>query len=186
MGEEAVEQALRALRHRERSSSQIERYLEAHGVDEPDRADALATLARTGLVDDCRFAEARARVLAERGAGDALIEHDLDSAGVERATIEEVLGGLESESLRARRSSSAAARTRGPSGTCSGKGFSADVAHAAVAAARAERVTMTALSSVVFPARTRFLNPCSSTTPSSSPDPDPMPPEAGGCTTSLT
>ena len=57
-------------------------------------------------------------MLAERGAGDALIEHDLDSAGVERATIEEVLGGLESESLRARR----VVDRRGPdaptSGTC--------------------------------------------------------------------
>lgn len=138
MGEKAVEQALRALRHRERSSSQIERYLEAHGIDEPDRADALATLMRTGLVDDCRFAEARARVLAERGAGDALIEHDLDSAGVERATIEEVLGGLESEPLRARR----VVDRRGPDARTEryllGKGFSPDVTHAAVAAARAE------------------------------------------------
>jgi regulatory protein len=140
MGEKAVEQALRALRHRERSSSQIERYLEAHGIDEPDRAVALATLTRTGLVDDCRFAEARARVLAERGAGDALIEHDLDSAGVERATIEEVLGGLESESLRARR----VVDRRGPDARTEryllGKGFSPDVTHAAVAAARAERL----------------------------------------------
>ncbi len=138
MGEEAVEQALRALRHRERSSSQVEHYLEAHGIGEPERADALATLARTGLVDDRRFAEARARVLAERGAGDALIEHDLVSAGVERETIEGVLEGLENESARAQR----VVERRGPDARTEryllGKGFSPDVAHAAVAAARTE------------------------------------------------
>jgi regulatory protein len=138
MGEEAVEQALRALRHRERSSSQLERFLEARGIDEPERADALATLARTGLVDDRRFAEARARVLAERGAGDALIEHDLASAGVGRNTVEEVLEGLENESARARR----VVERRGPGARTEryllGKGFSPDVAHAAIAAARTE------------------------------------------------
>ena len=138
MGEEAVEQALRALRHRERSSSQILIYLEAHGIEEPERADALATLGRTGLVDDRRFAEARARVLVERGAGDALIEHDLGSAGVEPDTIEDVLEGLESESVRARR----VVERRGPDARTVryllGKGFSPDVAHAAIAGARTE------------------------------------------------
>jgi len=138
MAEEAVEQALRALRHRERSSSQVEHYLEARGIDEPGRADALATLARTGLVDDRRFAKARARVLAERAAGDALIEHDLASAGVERDTIEEAIEGLESEPARARR----IVERRGPGARTEryllGKGFSPDVAYATIAAARPE------------------------------------------------
>ena len=77
-------------------------------------------------------------MLAERGAGDALIEHDLDSAGVERATIEEVLGGLESEPQRARR----VVDRRGPDARTEryllGKGSPRTSLDAAVAAARAE------------------------------------------------
>ena len=89
------------------------------GSTSPIAADALATLARTGLVDDRRFAEARARALAERGAGDALIGTISDSAGVER---DDDRGGARGSRERVDcvrvGSSSAAARTRGPRATC--------------------------------------------------------------------
>jgi len=138
MEDEAVEQALRALRHRDRSSSQIERYLEARGVDEQERAQALPRLTRTGLVDDRRFADERARSLAERGAGDALIEHDLDAAGVARREIEEALRGLEDEASRAREIVERRGAEPRTERYLLAKGFSPDVAHGAIAAARSE------------------------------------------------
>ena len=133
MGEDAVEQALRSLRHRERSAAQIERHLEARGVDEAARANALATLGRTGLVDDRRFAEARARTLADRGAGDAFIRHDLDAAGVDRDTVEDALGALEDESVRARRVVERRGSDPRTARYLISKGFSVEVAQAAVA-----------------------------------------------------
>jgi regulatory protein len=138
MGEEAVEHALRALRHRERSADQVTRHLESRGISQEDRAEAIATLTRTGLVDDRRFAESRAAALVARGAGDALVRHDLVSAGIDRETIEDVLEGLEDEAVRARR----VVERRGASPKTErylrGKGFSPEAAHAAVAEDGAE------------------------------------------------
>ena len=138
MGVEAVEQALAALRHRERSVEQLTRHLESRGVSEEERAETIATLTRTGLVDDRRFAESRAAVLVARGAGDTLVRHDLGSSGIDRETIEDVLGGLEDEAVRARR----VVERRGASPKTErylrGKGFSAETAYAAVAEDRAD------------------------------------------------
>jgi SOS response regulatory protein OraA/RecX len=58
-------------------------------------------LRHAGLVDDTRYAEERARVLAERGKGDAAIRFELERAGVDTAAIEAALGGLEPERERA-------------------------------------------------------------------------------------
>ena len=138
MGDEAVELALRALRHRERSSLQVEKHLEARGVDDDERVAAIDMLRRTGLVDDRRFAEARAVVLARKGAGDALIRHDLDAAGIDRDLVEAAVGDLEDEVTRARR---VVARRGVGASTMRyliGKGFPADVAHDVVADASAE------------------------------------------------
>jgi regulatory protein len=138
VGDEAVELALQALRHRERSSLQVEKHLEARGVDEDDRVAAIDTLRRTGLVDDRRYAEARAAVLARKGAGDALIRHDLGAAGIDRDLVEAAVGGLEDEVTRARR----VVERRGVGASTVrylvGKGFPADVAHGVVAEASAE------------------------------------------------
>jgi regulatory protein len=138
MGDEAVELALRALRHHERSSLQVEKHLEARGVDEDDRVAAIDTLRRTGLVDDRRFAEARAAGLARKGAGDALIRHDLGAAGIDRDLVEAALGDLEDEVTRARR----VVERRGVGASTVrylvGKGFPADVAHGVVAEASAD------------------------------------------------
>ena len=80
---DAVEAGLRALHHRDLSAADLDRRLAAKGFDEAEREAALETLARTGLLDDRRFAEARAAALAARGAGDALVRHELVRAGVD-------------------------------------------------------------------------------------------------------
>jgi regulatory protein len=133
----AVDTALRALRHRDLSSRELDERLRAKGFDEPAREEALETLARTGLVDDARFAESRARSLAARGAGDSSIRHALRGAGVEAAAIEDALATLDPEEERAR----AIVERRGSGAKTArylrGKGFSEDVVSALVAGAGA-------------------------------------------------
>jgi len=135
VGGNAVETALRALRHHDRSAAQIDCHLAARGISEHDRIEALATLSRTGLVDDRRFAEARAAGLAARGAGDAFIRYDLRLAGVDDDVIEHALTALEGERVRAER----IVRRRGVGAKTArylvGKGFSEDIVHAVVARA---------------------------------------------------
>jgi regulatory protein len=129
----AVDTALRALRHRDLSTRELEQRLRAKGFDEPERAEALETLERTGLLDDERFAESRARSLAARGAGDAAIRHALALAGVPREVAEEAVHALEPEVERAQ----AVAVRRGPGPKTArylrGKGFSEDAVAAVVA-----------------------------------------------------
>lgn len=133
VGGDAVETALRALRHRDRSAAQIEGHLEARGFPEHDRLEALATLSRTGLVDDRRFADARAAGLVDRGAGDALIRHDLRLAGVDDDVIEGALSALEGERERAERIVARRGVGAKTARYLAAKGFSEDVVHAVVA-----------------------------------------------------
>jgi SOS response regulatory protein OraA/RecX len=65
--------------------------------------ESLAVLSRAGLVDDARFACARAESLAERGYGNAAIRHDLERQGIDREVIDTALQSLEEEAKRARR-----------------------------------------------------------------------------------
>jgi len=135
---EALEHALRALRFRERSTSEVDRYLAARGIDEADRHAALETLGRTSLVDDRRFADTRASSLAGRGGGDDLIRHELARAGVADELIDGAIASLPAEIRRAegiverRGASSKTARY------LAAKGFSEDVVHAVIADSRAE------------------------------------------------
>jgi regulatory protein len=133
VSQDALDQALRALRHRERSAAEVDRHLEARGVAEGERQAALERLVCTGLVDDRRYAELRASSLAERGAGNALIRHELRRAGVGAELVEHAVSLLAGERDRveavvARRGASA--RT---ARFLAGKGFSEDVVRAAVA-----------------------------------------------------
>ena len=130
---DAVDAALRALRHRDLSAADLEHRLEAKGFEETERADALATLQRTGLQDDRRFAESRAESLAARGAGDALVRHELVRAGVDDDLIADAIALLEPEHERAVRI--AERRGYGPKTAryLSGKGFSEDSIGALVA-----------------------------------------------------
>jgi regulatory protein len=127
--------ALRALRHRDLSVRELEERLRARGYSEAERAEAIETLLRTGLLDDTRFAESRARALASRGSGDALIRHDLVRAGVEAAAVDGAVSTLAPESERAR----SIVERRGPGPKTArylaGKGFSEDAIAAAVARA---------------------------------------------------
>ena len=112
MADEAFEAALRVLRHRDRSVAEVVRSLSERGFSESDRDDAVERLVRTGIVDDERFARARASSLANRGAGDARIRQELRYAGIEASMVEEAIAELEPERLRARRI--AARRGAGP------------------------------------------------------------------------
>lgn len=101
--EDAVETALRALRHRDRSSAELDARLSRAGVGEAVRREALETLERIGYVDDDRVARQRAEELAARGAGDLLIRHDLEGRGLDSETVEGALALLEPERERAAR-----------------------------------------------------------------------------------
>lgn len=120
----ALDTALRALRHRDLSATELERRLGARGFAEPEREEALATLRRTGVLDDRRFAESRAAALSDRGAGDALIRYDLERAGIDSELVEDALLLLAPEAERARR----VVERRGPGPKTNrylrGKGFS--------------------------------------------------------------
>ena len=128
-----MESALRALRNRDRSTYELERRLEEQGFPRHARERALATLRRTGLIDDVRFARARAASLAARGSGDELVRHELRSAGVGVEVVEDAVAALEPESERARRI--VAARGAGPKTAryLSTRGFSHEVVVSAVA-----------------------------------------------------
>ncbi len=131
--ESALDVAYRVLRHRERSTSEMRVRLDAAGFSDAECARAIETLVRTGLLDDARFAELRARSLAERGAGDARIRHELGRAGVASECVEGALETVEPEADRAR----SIVLRRGPGAKTArflhGKGFSEEVVAGAVA-----------------------------------------------------
>ena len=131
---DALESALRALRHRDRSIYELGQRLERRGFSESERGHAIETLIRTELLDDRRFAEARALSLAGRGAGDALIRHTLRQAGVPPELVEDALQAVPPEAERARLVVSR--RGGGPRTAryLTGKGFSEEVVAGVVAA----------------------------------------------------
>jgi regulatory protein len=124
---DAVDQALRALRTRDLSARDLARKLEARGFDSVARARALESLERTGLIDDERFARNRAASLSSRGAGNALIRHELRRAGVAEDLVETLVDELDPEEDRAR----AVVLRRGAGAKTArylrGKGFADDV-----------------------------------------------------------
>lgn len=95
--------ALRVLARREHSRASLEARLERASVAPADRRDLVERATSAGLVDDARFAEARARTLAERGAGDLLVLDDLERHGVEPELSREAVASLEPEAARAAR-----------------------------------------------------------------------------------
>lgn len=100
---EALAVAGRALRTRDHSARSIDARLERAGVAADAREQALETLQRVGYVDDERLAERRARVLCDRGWGDAAIAADLERQGVEAGAARVALAALEPEHERVRR-----------------------------------------------------------------------------------
>jgi regulatory protein len=134
--ESALDAALRALRHRDRSSSELRSRLAQQGYGADEREEAIGTLVRTGLADDARYAEARARALAGRGAGDLRIRHELGRAGIAEEVVQQALDTLESEADRAQ--DVVFRRGAGPKTAryLQGKGFSDDVIAGVVAGSR--------------------------------------------------
>lgn len=100
---EALSVAARLLRTRDVSRQGLAERLARSNFDPATTREALETLARTGLVDDARFARSRAESMAGRGYGDAAIRDDLHGRGIAVDDIEASLGALEPELERARR-----------------------------------------------------------------------------------
>jgi regulatory protein len=101
--EEAFDQAVRALRHADRSRAELDARLERRGIAAAEREEALERLERLGYLGDGRVARTRAEQLAARGSGDALIRHDLERRGIAADEIEAALAALEPERDRAAR-----------------------------------------------------------------------------------
>jgi regulatory protein len=103
------------------------------GVSAEDADAAIAELGQAGLVDDARFAQERARVLAERGKGDAAIRFELDRAEVGADEIEAALAALEPERERAAELVARRGASPATARLLAGRGFDEDVVAALVA-----------------------------------------------------
>ena len=136
MRDEALAVATRALARREHSTHGLRERLLRAGVSDTDADNALEELRRVGLLDDGRFANERARVLAERGKGDAAIRFDLERAGVEAPEVEEAMAALEPESERAARVVERRGSTAATARLLASRGFDEAVVEALVAPGR--------------------------------------------------
>ena len=94
--------AASALRHRDLSTQRLGERLAARGVAAAARADALTALEGSGVLDDSRAAEGRARGLAHRGLGDGAIRFRLEQEGFAPEAVREALARLDPEAERAR------------------------------------------------------------------------------------
>jgi regulatory protein len=130
---DAVEQALRALRLRDRSTAELDKRLEQRGVAAAEREQALETLERIGYVDDERFACTRAEQLAARGSGDALIRYDLEGRGLAADHVEAALAALAPERERAAEIADRRGRTVKTARYLASRGFGADALEGIVA-----------------------------------------------------
>jgi regulatory protein len=130
---DAVEQALRSLRFRDRSTSELDKRLAERGVGEAEREQALETLERIGYVDDERLARTRAEQLAGRGSGDALIRYDLKGRGIAPEQVDAALAALEPERERARRLAEQRGRSPKTARYLASRGFGPDALEGIVA-----------------------------------------------------
>jgi len=83
--------ALRLLARREHSREELRRKLRRGGHPEALVERVLEALAREGLQDDRRFAEAYLRARRERGYGPLRVAVELRQRGVDRDLVERVL-----------------------------------------------------------------------------------------------
>jgi regulatory protein len=135
---EAMTRATNVLRRCDVSAKELDARLARAHVDPTTRAEVVARLDEVGVVDDNRFASRRAHVLAERGAGNELIRHDLSGRGIAVECIESAVSLLEPEPVRAAR----VVERRGSNAKTvrylAGKGFSEDAIESALEQAVAE------------------------------------------------
>jgi SOS response regulatory protein OraA/RecX len=130
---EALSAAQGALRYQDHSTSSLARRLEQRGVAPAQRRQVLETLTRAGVVDDARFAHARAETLVARGAGDLLVADDLRRQGVAAELIAIALEELEPEPARARALVERRGATPKTWRFLAAKGFAAETIEALVA-----------------------------------------------------
>jgi regulatory protein len=97
----AEQVAVRALSRREHSRASLAARLERAGVDDVLRDEVLERAESGGLVDERRFAEHRARQLADRGSGNLLIIDDLVRQGIDEAVARGAVDTLSAEAARA-------------------------------------------------------------------------------------
>lgn len=133
MRDEALAVATRALARREHSRRSLAERLQRAGIGKSEAEEVLSELERLGLLDDTRFALERARVLAERGKGDAAIRFDLERSGVSASTVEEAVARLDPERERAERLVGRRGATPATARLLAGRGFDEDVVAAVVA-----------------------------------------------------
>jgi regulatory protein len=135
---DAMGRAARALRTRDLSAAELEARLDRANVAPAARSAAIERLIEAGAIDDERFARSRARALADRGAGDTLVRHDLETRGIAAEAVEAAIESLEPEHVRAARLS--AKRGAGPKTAryLARKGFSDDAIEASCTDAVAE------------------------------------------------
>jgi regulatory protein len=128
----ALDSAARALARRDRGTENLRRELSRRGIAPPEREHAIETLRRAGIVDDERFAHARAHSLAARGAGDAAIRFELECDGVTAAVAAAAVAALEPEEERARAVAAARGATARTARYLARKGFSEESVAAAI------------------------------------------------------
>lgn len=136
MRDEALAVATHALARREYSARELRERLLRAGVGGPEAEEVLKELQRVGLLDDGRFARERARVLAERGKGDAAIRFELERAGVEAEETDLALGELDPERDRAARLVERRGATPATARLLASRGFDEAVVEALVAQER--------------------------------------------------
>lgn len=100
---EALTRAARSIARRDFSEQELaDRLARAH-IAPAARREAVGRLVDAGAVDDERLARRRAELLAERGAGDVFIRHDLVGRGIAGNLVEGAVAAVEPESFRAAR-----------------------------------------------------------------------------------
>jgi SOS response regulatory protein OraA/RecX len=98
---EALALAGHAIERHDLSRGRLDARLTRAGLTAAEREQVLATLERSGLVDDSRLARARAEVLAERGWGAAAFAARLVAEGVGPEIAREAIADLAVEAERA-------------------------------------------------------------------------------------
>ena len=109
---EGLAVAARSLRRRDLSSRRLAERLEQAGVAPSAEKSVFQALTDARVLDDTRFAAARASALAERGWGDAAIVARLEAEGIAEGDARDALAGLSPEPARARRVSSGLERSK--------------------------------------------------------------------------
>jgi regulatory protein len=129
----ALAVATRALARREHTRRSLRERLFRAGIATGLAETVVDELVERGLLDEGRFASERARVLAERGKGDAAIRFELERAGLDAAEIEDAIAGLELERDRAARLVGRRGATPATARLLATRGFDEDVVATLVA-----------------------------------------------------